>query len=121
MAFVSLWDTGNSAERDEACIVRTGANINDQEERIPITMKCTGFMSRPRSCQELIQMPSRRACCLAARVGRTHKQFRQMIRDAEDLGDFKAILCWDQDRLDASIRLKKANGYRHCDVSACNW
>ena len=26
------------------------------------------------------------------------KQFRQMIRDAEELGDFKAILCWDQDR-----------------------
>lgn len=25
-------------------------------------------------------------------------QFRKMIRDAEDLGDFQAILCWDQDR-----------------------
>ncbi len=30
----------------------------------------------------------------------THKrkQFCQMIRDAEDVGDFRAILCWDQDR-----------------------
>lgn len=26
------------------------------------------------------------------------KQFRQMIEDAELRGDFKAILCWDQDR-----------------------
>lgn len=25
-------------------------------------------------------------------------QFRRMIRDAEECGDFKAILCWDQDR-----------------------
>ena len=25
-------------------------------------------------------------------------EFRRMIRDAEDRGDFKAILCWDQDR-----------------------
>ncbi len=31
---------------------------------------------------------------------KTHKrkQFRQMIRDAEEIGDFRAILCWDQDR-----------------------
>jgi len=31
---------------------------------------------------------------------KTHKrpEFRRMIRDAEDRGDFKAILCWDQDR-----------------------
>ena len=31
---------------------------------------------------------------------RTHKrpEFRRMIRDAEERGDFKAILCWDQDR-----------------------
>ena len=25
-------------------------------------------------------------------------EFRGMIRDAEERGDFKAILCWDQDR-----------------------
>ena len=25
-------------------------------------------------------------------------EFRHMIRDAEERGDFKAILCWDQDR-----------------------
>ena len=31
---------------------------------------------------------------------KTHKRpkFRRMIRDAEERGDFKAILCWDQDR-----------------------
>ncbi len=31
---------------------------------------------------------------------KTHKrpEFRSMIRDAESRGDFKAILCWDQDR-----------------------
>ncbi|MEQ8789533.1 MAG: recombinase family protein, partial [Pirellulaceae bacterium] len=31
---------------------------------------------------------------------KTHKRkrFRQMIRDAEEIGDFQAILCWDQDR-----------------------
>ncbi len=31
---------------------------------------------------------------------KTHKRrdFRRMTRDAEDMGDFQAILCWDQDR-----------------------
>ncbi len=31
---------------------------------------------------------------------KTHKrkQFRQMIRDAEEIGNFRAILCWDQNR-----------------------
>ena len=31
---------------------------------------------------------------------KTHKrpEFRRMIRDAEERGDFRAILCWDQDR-----------------------
>ena len=27
-------------------------------------------------------------------------EFRRMIRDADDRGDFRAILCWDQDRLE---------------------
>jgi site-specific DNA recombinase len=44
------------------------------------------------------------------------KQFRQMIRDAEDIGDFRAILCWDQDRFGQFDSIEQVNGFRRYDA-----
>lgn len=56
---------------------------------------------------EILKLAEREGCRIirwyedhAISGAKTHKRkgFRQMIRDAKGAGEFKAILCWDQDR-----------------------